>query len=498
MPVLRSVAANAAIGPVYNPKAGKKGRNFYLAEETCSRTDSVFQDKAGYQKLNHQDYVYPNPCAVEENLDYRLLIREYSSMINEHIQRRVLFGFQQLIMCYQTKLHFVSVGAKDQGLSASRIVLNVEDEESVPITRNGAHDCGNPCLIAYDSDEWELYEGDEAEIPQGFVFLKDTDYYKTVNAVMNMPYVNEADREIDEKTKNSHLREKGDVIINRVSQGEITPDQGILELVRDILSEVKAARRRLGDRRKDLEVREVLSYYERYLVNIQRNIESNPTFLENFLNIKIGGDLQNEDAKRIILQMRYAAIRDAQVDQSALIQKIEAVKEQIFNDPAILDNSGRMPIHYVAAFNTLFIEKARTDEDRHRLIKLLNFSPFNFIAQLPKNITTRYSKTKETLSAYNPQIEHLAREILNDMRHLRSKEMSQRAQTVKELRLMRGWSQRRLGEEVKQVYPQAAASQSTICRIENEKKLVTSQIAEELSDILDVDAGLFMPHFFYD
>ncbi len=69
---------------------------------------------------------------------------------------------------------------------------------------------------------------------------------------------------------------------------------------------------------------------------------------------------------------------------------------------------------------------------------------------------------------------------------------------IKELRRSKSWSQVELGKKVAQLFPRAAASQSTISRIENRKKLVTSPIAEEFSQVFKVDVGLFMPHFFYE
>ena len=84
------------------------------------------------------------------------------------------------------------------------------------------------------------------------------------------------------------------------------------------------------------------------------------------------------------------------------------------------------------------------------------------------------------------------------MRSLLTQEEYQRAQIIKELRGMKKWRQIDLGAEVRVLFPRAAASQSTISRIENRQKLVTPQIAEEFSQVFKVDSGLFMPHFFYE
>jgi hypothetical protein len=507
MPNLYAIPAGPALGPVYV----KQDREHYAPElgETCSLTDRVFQDKSSQQKLHFEqhpwqppnvrliDYIYPNPLPVQALPDPRIVIREYRKMIKEHVERRILFFFQQMIVCYQTKLHFESVGAQDQGKSADAVDLNVQGHPVKYVVRQAAHSSGNPCLVAYDNNRWQMFQAGMIAKPEGFVFLKDTDYYRTVNATMNMPkWINDADREIDEKTVNSLLRSKGEGIINRDSQGLVTPDQGMIEYIQEALNEVRAARHRLAQAAKDPQVQEVLAYYEKYLLKFQRIIGTDSTFLEKFLNIMQNGT-QDERSKRVILQMRYAAIRNCQLNQSVLIQKVETLSQAILAQLKAA-NRNRKPDNFDGAFRAVVVEHARGDENRQRLEKLLNFSAFNFEAQLQGGARTKYFNTKTSVSAYSAHIDFLVRDILADMRQLRTQEEYQRAQIVKDFRAMKGWQQWRLGQEVRQIYPYAAASQSTISRIENRKKLVTPQIAEEFSRVFNVDSGLFMPHFFYD
>lgn len=507
MPSLYALTPSPAIGPIYI----KQEREHYPPGlgETCSLTDRVFQDKSSQQKLNFQlhpwhapgvrltDYAYSNPISVQAPPDPRAVIREYRKMIREHVERRLLFFFQQLIVCHQTKLHFESVGAQDQGKSADAISVNVNGHLNKFAVRQAAHSSGNPCIVAYDKSQWQLYQAGKIGEPPGFVFLKDTDYYRTVNATMNMPkWINDADREIDEKTVHSKLRSKGNAIINRDAQGLVTPDQGMMEYIQEALTEVHSAQRRLGQGQKDPEVQEALVYYEKYLIKFQGIIRTDPTFLEKFLNLKMGDTTQDERSKRIILQMRYAAIRNCQVNQSALLQKIEALSQHILAQ--LKARNGQKSDNFDAAFRAVVVEHARTDENRKRLEKLLNFSPFNFEAQLQGGTKTKYFNTKASVSVYNAQINFLVRDILEDMRKLRTQEMYERAQTVKELRGMKNWTQKKLGQEISQVFPFAAASQSTISRIENRGKLVTERIALEFSHVFGVDPGLFMPHFYYE
>lgn len=129
----------------------------------------------------------------------------------------------------------------------------------------------------------------------------------------------------------------------------------------------------------------------------------------------------------------------------------------------------------------------------------MNFSSFDFASKLgTKTKVTQFTNVKSRILQYVNEINSLARTIQEEMRSLLTQEEYQRAQIIKELRGMKKWRQIDLGAEVRVLFPRAAASQSTISRIENRQKLVTPQIAEEFSQVFKVDSGLFMPHFFYE
>ncbi len=506
MAALLPVIASVCLGPVYVKK--ERDKYSHVQSETLSLTDRVFQDKSSKQLVNFvkhpwqpddvrlTDYLYINPLPIQTALDPRAVIHEYRKMMKEHVERRILFFFQQMIVCYQSKLHFESVGAQDQVDSAEAIYTKTGEEHTYYSERNAAHSAGNPCIVAYDPVQWKEYQEGKRAKPEGYVYLKGSDSYRTANSTMNMPkWMNIADREIDEKTAHSLLRKKGEDILNCGAQGGLTPDQGMLEYLDVALYEVQAAKQRLVLARKDEEVQLVLDYYERYLTKFKRIIRTDPFFLEKFLGLMMGDTTLDQSSKKIIFQMRYAAIRNCQINQAALIQKITAVKKRVLD--AIKEVSGRKPDNFDAAFKTIIIALARTDDDRHRLEKLMNFSPENFLPQLAKREETIFNKTVDKVLGYITDITFVIREVLQDMRHLSTQEMYDRAQTIKTLRAMKHWTQVQLGNEVKELFPHAAASQSTISRIERREKLVTAPIAQEFSRVFGVDSGLFMPHFFY-
>lgn len=501
------VEARLAIGPVYDSnKPQPRGKYAHVQSETCSLADRVFQGKKSQQKLNPQmvpgtkpiGYVYPNPSPVPVLPRPEVVIAAYGDMIEEHVQRRIFFFFQQLLCCNQTKLHFESAAAQDQGESGKVLQMNLNGVTQEYVMRQAAHSSGNPCVIAYDSSSWERYKADEIPKPKGFVYLKGTDYYRTMNATMEMPkWINDADREIDEKTKASLLREKGEAILNRVSQGVITPDEGVIEYVQEALYEVRSAQIRLKESGKNPAVEEVLFYYENYLLQIQYQMRSDPLFLEKLLDIKLGSATQNEKSKRVILQIRYAAIRNCQVNQSGLIQKIESLKQSTLEQVKAANHNQQLD-NFDAAFKTVLVNCPTTDQDRKRVEKLLTFSPFNVEAQMQAGAKKKYDNTKAVISTHEVEIQPVVEEICQDMKKLRIQEKDERGQIVRELRHMKQWSQRKLAEEVKHRFPQAASSHSTISRIENQTKLVTKEIAREFSRVFEVDPTLFIPRFYYE
>lgn len=494
MASLYSVIAGPEIGPVHVASLHPE-RDHYPHElaETSSETDRVVQDTTSHQKIRKRDYKYLNPIPTNDAMDSIAMVREYKPMICDHVGRRILFFLNQLIVCYKTKLHFESKGAIDQAKSAQRIYLDNNDK--VSIKRQAAHSSSNPRLIAYDLSKWEK-SGKQAH---GFVFLRGTDYYRSMNSTLNMPeWVNAADSKIDGKSDGSLLRAKGNHILNQCSQGEIAPDQGIMLYIEEAIHEVISAKKHLAKRKKDPEVQKVLSYYDRYLKRFQKIVDTDLSFWENFLSLKLKNETQNEKSMNTILQMRYAMIRNCQLNQSKLIQKIEAVRQQLLSEVKTR-NKGKKPDYFDAVFRSLLIKQAQaqSDQDKMRWEKLLNFSPHNFKAQLQKGQKTKYRGTKALLSEYNREIKFLAVEISRDMVHLCTQEMGERAKTIKKLRAMKDWSQQELGDKMKRIFPSAAASRSTISRIETGKKLVTEKIANEFSRVFNVDPGLFMPQFYY-
>ncbi|HEY5259910.1 MAG TPA: hypothetical protein VIJ46_04610, partial [Rhabdochlamydiaceae bacterium] len=169
MPDISAIKASASIGPVYEPNRKPRDQYSHEMTETCSLTDRVYQDKSSQIKVTtldaatgtrkpDSDYLYANRRTVVKKEKPEVVVEDYEEMIIEHVERRVLFFFQQLIAVYKTKLHFESVGAADQAKSATAVSVKVKGSIQELTKRQAAHSSTNPRLIAYDSRAWKKYK----------------------------------------------------------------------------------------------------------------------------------------------------------------------------------------------------------------------------------------------------------------------------------------------------------------------------------------------------
>ena len=390
------------------------------------------------------------------------------------------FFFQQLICCFQTKLHFEIGHVIAQGASANKVVLIDQSFASVEFERNAAHSSTLPCLIAYDAEDWALYQEKKIPLPKGWIFLKGTDSYRLWNATINMPrWINMVDLQIDGTSRDKKLRYKTLKLLNATAQGEIDPEEGLALFIDFSIEQVELS---LKTATQNMYVK-ILNLYRYELISTQTSFNHNRSmWLESLLSIKVS----DETSRRISYQIRYQAIRDAQMGQAKLLEKIDVAKKNILADYK------KKPTYFEAAFRSLLIAQAFTKINRQRLEKLYNFSYFDFKARLSGSRLSIFDNTKIMLAEkYRAQITALSREIVRDMQALRKQEALRRSQTTKELRRAKKWTQKQLAQKL-------SKSPSTISRIENCHILITLPMAEALSSIFQVDAGLFMPHFFYD
>jgi len=455
------------IGPAPSPQ---KDRDKYAhrLNETSSLTDGIFG------KTVPRKFGLPAP---------EKLVEHYADSMEHHIEKRVAIFFQQLVACYQTKLHFEIGKTLNQGESAPALTASKNGTVRKLCPRNAAHSSTIPCLIAYRGSEWDAYQRGELDALEEFVYLKGSHIYGLCNSTIEMPRaINEADIAIDGNSEGSALRTKSLALLNKAAQGDLTPVKGLKNFLLLLINTVHEKR---GTVAKE-DVRKALENYEQILDDIQISIANDPEIFSQWLDVRV--DPSNESAlmRKTIYHIRYGAIRNNLLSQAQIIDMIEKVKNQIF---AQMKTEKRY-CFAEDAFRQVLVELA-AERDRLRLRKL-----FNLPAETNQKPT--YEITKARILKEKKLLLPLLKEVSRKMAQMRNEEISQRSSLTKTLREVKGWRQADLSAKIGEHYPSLPSSQSTISRVETGAKSIDSNYASKLSKVFKVDAGLFMPHFFHD
>ncbi len=464
------------VGPRIGRTSGPRDQFQHPLNETCSLRDPV-----------HWEQVYNVVVRELARLKQpRELIADYREPITEAIHRRVAIMFQQLVVCYNTGLHFELGWTSHQAKSAPALKVKTRSGEHKICTRNAAHSSTIPCLNAYEGAAWDSYAQGRGTRPQGFVYMRNADTFRWWNSTINMPRdVNEADREIDEKTNDSTLRKDALAILNRAAKGEITPEQGLM-LFLDTAAAVTARRHRVVTKPG---IKEALSYYVEDLADIKDGLVFDPTQFDQLLDVQVDGSEEAANLRSMVYRLRFQAIRWAHLEQSKLLQKVEALRAEVLG-------TGRKPTYFDAAFRHLLIEVMPTPADRKRIMKLYNLpNPRSFRQTVARKST--YDSTKQKVQGHLARIQFVGKELSLAMRRLRVEEEQRRGGVLKAVRNEAGLSQARFGSKLKAQFPNTPASQSTISRSETGVRIVTQEYAKQLSKVLKIDPACFMPQFWF-
>lgn len=507
------VSRDQFVGPAQPPKA-PRGQYSHCWNETASLQDRVFRNasKPVWESSDSRHLgapIDPRKVIIIHGVilpPLTELVGPYREMIADHVHQRVSFFFQQLIACYCTKLHFEQNEALDQAETADSLKAMAEQGEVKVCTRNAAHSATLPCLIAYDDAAWKAYAQAQRTLPcpNGFVFLKGSDYYRLSNTTMEVPdFVNKADIKIDGSARNSLLRSQCIELLNRASQGEVTPEEGLKTFMNLAIAQVKSSNR------PDTSpaIARTLDCYHDDLSKIKTVVETDPTIFDRMLDVRVDVADAAAAARKTIYQIRHRAIRDVHFAQAQLIDQVQKIKKEVLRLIArgrrIQPEDFRKPDYFEEAFRVVFIDQAQTPEDRVRLLKLFNApSGVPGFRPLEECQVTRFNKTSALIQPHIDKIKFVAQTVCMDMRHLRTQEADLRGSVTRELRGLRSWRQVDLSREIQKLFPSIPSSQSTISRIENPNglngKLVNPALAAQLAGVFRVDPGLFMPHFFYE
>jgi hypothetical protein len=514
MTLIKPIPFSKDLGASFDIK-NKDARNQYslVLSETCSIVDRIFEDNSSLQKTTFaadkvREFKFYEDDVWDGELEPHEVIHHYEPLIEEHIERRVQFFFYQLIACYKTGLHFESTGALDQGKSSEKIFQKVQTSKSFEtkalVQRNACHSASNPCLIAFSKKDAETHKEDVLEKGSGVIYLKDTDYYRIMNATISMPrWINMADREIDEKNKKglgfqiSLLRTHAQDLINTVAQGALSPDKAIITYMFLLKQQVENGLRRLKEADPE---KLVLTLYHKYTTLIQEYLVSKPKAFEALLNIAITSEIQS--FKDIVFELRYETIRNNFISQASLMNKIDKVAQTFLS-------KGRKMDHFTAALRTLIILKASCfldcydglDEDavedqmllnRQRLSKLLNFSVPNFRAQLAPVSKAKFKTTLEAIEEEGEIVESLSEDLIVSMQELRKHERDNLLKIINSLLKSKKWDETEFDKRIK-----AMDERLSLGVISKEEVDLDEKALKALSSVFETSSTLFAPKFYY-
>ncbi|MBS0621995.1 MAG: helix-turn-helix transcriptional regulator [Verrucomicrobia bacterium] len=484
--VSSSVESNTYIGPEVSVVTSKDREKYPLGgNETCSQD---WQQLSGKTAILGREQFQEFSDPIQRVINCR-------EAIHEHIERRVAIFFQQLVCAFKTDLHFEEGKTTHQGKGEGALTLSNGEQRTVKveIKRNAAHSSTLPALTAYHGNEWREYENKRGAKPKGFVFMKDSDLWRISNATMDLPIeINNADREIDEKWTTSVLRQRSLAILNRCSRGEVTPKEGLEAFFVQARAVTQHRERSVTDQA----VKKALEFYDEDFDFFAQGLKYDETFLDSLLNVRVDRGDEAAKMRQAVYQLRFKAIQQLQLDQSELLQKVNEVAKGIFAKVG-------KPVYHQQAFRHLLVRAMPTLEDQRRVRKMYNLPgeglSFSSVYKL-RTTQSRQGRFDKAVTAIEPhigEIQVLARELSVKMQQLRIEDYSKRGAILRHLRRFKGWSQQRLGEKIREIFPNVPSSQTTISRSERMTRAFFSEFVTQLARVFKVDECCFIIPNFY-
>jgi hypothetical protein len=420
---------------------------------------------AAREKFTHESNVTPSlghSQELAEIASWEAYLTAGRDRIEEHAERRIAFFFQQLIVCYNTDLHF-EIGTTDAQGESSATVGGVRFDS--------AHSSTIPSLIAYNLREWESWVasgGAPTTKPQGFVYLKNSDTYRLQNSTITVrQQVNQADIRLDGRAGQRKLRDSAIEIINRASLGKLTPQEGLREFVRLAYKECNV----------DDPVHRI---YSEVFEGVFEQVDSD-IFFDRLLSL----DIESDSLRQQIYVLRFKLIRECNETQSIILGKIKAVFEDI--------KEGQCPYFEPAAQYTLIMMA--------RAIKPATALPIQklFCTSLAALEARARSgkKAKRLLEARSRDLDLLIHSVWMEIWSLRRAEADYRKQVAQAARQAAGMNQKEATEKYRELFPGQPMSQATLSRIENDSdRWENPLICRQMAQLYGIDPGLFFPALF--
>jgi hypothetical protein len=418
-------------------------------------------------QFKHEENETPsigNHDAADEIAEWQAYLEANRDRIEQHAERRAAYFFQQLVVCYRTDFHF-EIGVTEAQGESTKTVNGVRFDS--------AHSSTIPCLVAYSKDEWDAWvQNGQPPItkPRGFVYLKNSDTYRLHNSTISVQKrVNQADIALDGKGGEGKLRDAAIDIINRVATGEVKPQEGLQEFLVAAYDHCDGAH----------------DVHQIYLEVFQDILDK--TEEDEFFDQLLSLTLEDDDLRKRVYALRFQIIQECHATQSLIMGKINAVFA------GILGNQ-RKPPNFTSTAKYRLIERARiiAPDSALALQKLFCTS----VGTLQRKAASG-KKATTLLQARQADLDHVIRDIWNDIRNLRRAEWDYRKQISLAARNAAGMGQREAAREYKELFPNRPMSQSTMSRIENQGyRWYGSQLPQEMAELYGIDTGLFFPALF--
>jgi hypothetical protein len=231
------------LGPCYAPK---KTRELLPLHTTPSTIPSLFLSQEPSSSIKNS---FEKGMKNLKKKDIKL-IRALEKDVKNHVYLRFQLFHLQLLLVYETKLTFRF------GKALSQAGLPKKEKSSIPLAE--AHDATLPCL---------LYKKKGKEI----VFGQGSYFYDVQNMTMRLPEsVNKMDTWIDTTTKDfdqKSLRDRAIQIINKTSQGKLTPREALKVFLQQMHKRIKVYQKKSeeGSQEKlisDIYKKTVIEFYK--------------------------------------------------------------------------------------------------------------------------------------------------------------------------------------------------------------------------------------------
>jgi len=345
-----------------------------------SKHESNWVHKEGDQWVcvpNIKNYVHAGLAAL------------YQPMLEEHTDRRVMVFFLQMAAAFGSGLLFTNEEARHQAESGTSLIMKATGETYEVLisseARHAAHSSVLPCLVASHP---------ENRVP--CIFAKDSDLYRHANATMVLPkFINlQCDIALE-----YYLRPAALAILHRVSQGEVTPADGLYEFMQRCEQFLKEL-----IQRKSGGVRIVFDIYHKRICDLFQSFdEDRAQFLNELLSLQVDAKIAAEELHEIHMRC-YCQIRSDMLSQSYFMQQVNDLVQQVIRAIDTTPEYDRKKKKSVLrkwwykkeALYTVLLERAT---DKAALSTCLGFPQQAFIARAlelnGKGERTKFLKTVE-------------------------------------------------------------------------------------------------------